>query len=292
MTARTIIKALLAVVFWGASFVATKVALAEISPVAVIVLRFGIGLAVIFGVLAWRHQVAAPRREDVAWLALLGAIGITVHQMLQANGLVTTTATNSGWLIALIPIFTALLARVVVREPFGIVKVAGLVVATAGALLVIGRGSLSTGLFANATIGDVLMLVSAFNWALFTALSKRMIGRYPPGLLIAHIMAFGWLFTLPLLAVGANARHVLPVSPGAWLSIAFLGVLCSGRAYVFWYDALAQTDAAAVASFIYLEPIVTVALAAALIGEAITWPVVAGGATILWGVAMVNRGRV
>src|SRR5512144_1578727 len=111
MKPQTAIKALLAVIFWGASFVATKVALSEISPVAVVVLRFAIGLAVILAALAWRHQVAAPRHGDVAWLALLGAIGITAHQMLQANGLVTTTATNSGWLVVLIPIFTAVLAR-------------------------------------------------------------------------------------------------------------------------------------------------------------------------------------
>lgn len=289
MKPHTTFKALLAVVFWGASFVATKVALSEISPVAVVVLRFAIGLAVILAVLAWRHQVAAPRHDDVAWLALLGAIGITVHQMLQANGLVTTTATNSGWLVALIPIFTAVLARLVVREPFGTVKIAGLALATMGALVVIGRGSLSANLVRRATLGDLLMLASAVNWALFTALSKRMIGRYASALLIAHIMAFGWLFTLPLLAVGSNAARLLPSSAGGWLSVGFLGFFCSGLAYVFWYDALAEAEAAAVASFIYVEPIVTVVLAAALIGETITWPVVCGGATILCGVWMVNR---
>ena len=172
-------------------------------------------------------------------------------------------------------------------------------------------------MFANATAGDLLMLASAFNWALFTALSKRLIGRYGsasdrsrsceprgdraaapnvrtgakagPALLIAHIMAFGWLFTLPLLALGSNAARLLPITPAGWASMLFLGFFCSGFAYVFWYDALAETDAAAVASFIYIEPIVTAVLAAVLIREMITWPIVAGGLTILCGVWMVNR---
>jgi drug/metabolite transporter (DMT)-like permease len=289
MTVKTTIKALLSVLFWGASFVATKAALAEISPLAVIVLRFAIGLAVIVAVLARRRQLALPKSEDLGWLALLGAIGITFHQMLQANGLVTTTATNSAWIVALIPIFTAILARVLVGEPFGLLKTTGLGLATIGTLLVIGRGSLTPRLFRVATIGDGLVLVSAANWALFTALSKRLIGRYTPGVMIAYITAFGWLLMLPLLAWNGGWPRVLPFSAAGWASVLFLGVFCSGLAYVYWYDALAETDASALTAFIYLEPIVTLILAAALIGEAITWPVVLGGGTILCGVWLVNR---
>jgi drug/metabolite transporter (DMT)-like permease len=69
----------------------------------------------------------------------------------------------------------------------------------------------------------------------------------------------------------------------------FLGIACSGLAYIFWYDALAEAGAAQVASFLYIEPIVTVVVATLLIGEAATWSTLAGGATILLGVWLVNR---
>lgn len=289
MKPKTAIEAFLAVALWGASFVATKVALAEITPLAVVVMRFALGLVTIGIVLAIRRQLHLPRRSDVAWLALLGLNGITVHQLLQANGLVTTTATNSGWLVALIPIFTAVLAWLVVGEAFGTSKIAGLAVAAAGTLVIIGRGAISAQLLRNATTGDLLMLASAVNWALFTALSKRVMGRYPPGLLIAFIMAFGWLLMLPLTALQGGLATAWRMSPAAWTGVVFLGIFCSGLAYVFWYDALAETDAAALSSFIYLEPLVTVVLAALIIGEAITWPVVAGGGTIMLGVWLVNH---
>jgi drug/metabolite transporter (DMT)-like permease len=289
MTLKTGIEAFLAVAFWGASFVATKIALAEVTPLTVVALRFALGLATIAVVLAFRHQVRAPEPRDLGWLVLLGLNGITVHQLLQANGLVTTTATNSAWIVALIPIFTAILARLVVHERFGPLKVLGLAMATLGTLVIVGRGAVFTGVFRNATPGDLLLLLSAVNWALFTALSKRVMEHYPPGLLIAFIMAFGWLMTLPLAAAEGEWQHAAGMSPSAWASIAFLGVFCSGLAYVFWYDALAETDASALASFIYIEPLVTSFLAATLIGEAITWPVVVGGSTILLGVWLVNR---
>jgi drug/metabolite transporter (DMT)-like permease len=188
------IKAFLAITFWGASFVA-KVALREVSPLTVIVLRFAIGLGVLALVVAARQEFTLPQRGDLGWLALLGLNGITVHQLLQANGLVTTSATNSGWIVALIPVFSALLAWLILGESFGRLKVLGLTLATVGAFLVISRGQLSGGLLnIPATPGDFLMLLSSPNWALFTVLSKRMMGKVTPTLMVTYVMAFGWRF--------------------------------------------------------------------------------------------------
>jgi drug/metabolite transporter (DMT)-like permease len=284
------IKAFLAITFWGASFVATKVALREASPLTVIVLRFAIGLGVLALVVAARREFTLPQRGDLGWLALLGLSGITVHQLLQANGLVTTSATNSGWIVALIPVFSALLAWLILGEPFGRLKVLGLALATVGAFLVISRGQLSGGLLnIPATPGDFLMLLSSPNWALFTVLSKRMMGKVTPTLMVTYVMAFGWLAILPLWA-GAGGWLDLPrLTAAGWGSLLFLGLLCSGVAYIFWYDALAVAGASQVAAFLYLEPIVTVIVAASLIGEAVTWATLAGGATILIGVWLVNQ---
>ena len=87
-------EALAAALFWGASFVATKVALREISPITLIVLRFGMGV-VILAFAVWRLRVfKLICRRDWLLLAVLGAIGVPIHQGLQANGLVVTAATR------------------------------------------------------------------------------------------------------------------------------------------------------------------------------------------------------
>jgi drug/metabolite transporter (DMT)-like permease len=246
-------------------------------------------VAVLLVLLAWRRDLRVAERRHLPWLVLLGLNGITVHQLLQSTGLLTTTATNSGWMVALIPVFTAVLARFVLREAFGPVKTAGLALASLGALLIVGRGHLSLDLFGHGTIGDLLVLLSAANWALFTTLSKRVIGRYPPAVMMAHVMTAGWLASLPLFAWQGGWLAVPAMSGAAWGSILFLGIGCSGLAYAFWYDALAHTEASSLASFQYFQPIVTVAVAAAVLGERVTWPVTAGGAAILAGVWLVNR---
>jgi drug/metabolite transporter (DMT)-like permease len=283
-------KVLFAVVVWGASFVATKAAVSEISPVTLIFLRFGIGV-VVLAFAVWRLRIFRPiSRRDGLRLALLGAIGIPIHQGLQANGLVVTAATSMAWLVALTPVFTALLAWRFLSESFGAMKILGLLIAFLGAILVITQGGFTADLLQlPSTTGDFLALASALNWAIFTVLSKPMLRRMHPTLMIAFVMALGWIFVLPFLARAQGWNELSRLSMGGWLAVAFLGIFCSGLAYIFWYDALAQIDASQVAAFIYLEPFVTVVVAAMVLSEPFTWMTFVGGLTILLGVYLVNR---
>ncbi len=93
--------ALLAVIMWGISFVATKTALRELSPTTLIFTRFAIGSVVL---LAFVREL--PPRESWLSLALMGFIGVFVHQMLQSYALTLTSAIHTGWLIAITPIWS------------------------------------------------------------------------------------------------------------------------------------------------------------------------------------------
>ena len=121
--------------------------------------------------------------------------------------------------------------------------------------------------------------------------SKRVITRYPPLVTITHVMAVGWLASLPLLAVDRGWGAFPALSAAGWGSLLFLGVGCSGIAYAFWYDALAELDASALSAFQYFQPIVTLVVANRVLGEPVTPAVAAGGTAILTGVWLVNRRR-
>jgi drug/metabolite transporter (DMT)-like permease len=284
------LKAFGAIAFWGASFIATKIALGQVSPITVVVLRFALGVWVLAVVVVARREFRWPEKSDWSWLVLLGLNGITLHQLLQSNGLVTTTAANSGWIIALNPIFAALFAWLILREPFGRFKMLGLAIGSLGALIVISRGQWSGGLVKiPAAPGDFLMLLSSPNWALFTVLSKRIVGRLPPALMMLYVMSLGWLATLPLFAASGDWVELPRLTLTGWSSVLFLGLLCSGAAYIFWYDALEQAGASQVSAFHYIQPFITVIVAALLLGEKMSWSTWLGGVTILLGVWLVNR---
>src|SRR5687767_12089638 len=144
--------ACIAVVFWGISFVATKAALREVSPVTLIFARFAIAAVVLLAIV----RELPPRR---AWgsLALMGFVGVFVHQMLQAYALTMTSATNTGWLIGLTPIWSAVLSAIFLRERFGGWKIAGLIGGFAGTLLVVTKGEFSASVLgAPSTVGDLM----------------------------------------------------------------------------------------------------------------------------------------
>jgi drug/metabolite transporter (DMT)-like permease len=283
------LKALFSVLVWGASFVATKISLRYVEPATVVWLRFAMGVTILGLVVLARGQFRFPDRKDWLYLALLGFLGITFHQWLQSTGLVTAQAVTTGWIIASMPIFMALLGWLILKERLAWFQVGGIFLAAFGVFLVVTRGdlaSLASGKIGS--VGDFLILISAPNWAVFSVLSKRGLQRYSATLMMFYVMAFGWLFSSALFFVGDGLSQIRNLSWDGWLSIAFLGIFCSGLAYIFWYDALQTLPIAQTGAFLYFEPIVTVIVAAIVLHEQIYLATLVGGATILGGVWLVN----
>jgi len=269
--------AFVAVVFWGISFVATKAVLREVSPVTVIFTRFAIAAIVLLCVVR-----ALPPRDSWGSLALMGFVGVFVHQMLQAYGLTMTSATSTGWLIGLIPIWSAVLSAIFLRERFGTWKIAGLAGGFAGALLVITRGELSTGLLSRpSTLGDLLILVSTINWAVYSVLGHGTIRRLGPRRATSGAMLFGALMLTPVFVAQRGWREIPRLSATGWGALLFLAIGCSALGYLFWYGALERVEVSRVAALLYAEPLVTFVAAAILLGERVGTTVVMGGALVL-----------
>jgi drug/metabolite transporter (DMT)-like permease len=301
------LEATLSVVIWGASFIATKVALQDIHPVTIVWMRFAIGVLILGGVVSFRRQFSLPDSREWGYFALLGFLGISFHQWLQSNGLQTSEASTTAWIVSTTPVFMALLGWLVLKEGLGLVKTLGIALAFAGVLLVSSKGdlqSISVGNFGAP--GDFLIMVSAVNWAIFSILSRRGLKAHPASLMMFYLMALGWLFSSVLFftgpALGNSSNlfiHDFLANPGicdianltqkGWIGVSFLGIFCSGLAYVAWYDALQALSTAQTGVFLYIEPLVAVVVAAIVLGERITGISLAGGVIILLGVWLVNR---
>jgi drug/metabolite transporter (DMT)-like permease len=284
------LEALFAVIVWGASFIATKVALKDISPIAIVWLRFTMGVAILGLAVVLRKQFALPDKKEWGYFALLGFLGITFHQWLQSNGLQTSEASTTAWIVATTPVFMALLGWLVLKEGLGFIKIIGIAVAFIGVLLVVSKGdlaSVSVGRFGAP--GDVLILISSVNWAVFSVLSRRGLKSHPASLMMFYVMTFGWIFTSILFFAGSGLGETSNLTLSGWIGILFLGVLCSGLAYIAWYDALQSLPAAQTGAFLYIEPLVAVVVAFFVLSEAITLVSLIGGGVILFGVWLVNR---
>ena len=290
---RALYEALFAVVIWGASFVATKVALQYSSPDVVVWLRFAMGVVILGIAVLIERKFALPEKQDWLYFALLGFLGITFHQWLQSTGLVTTEASTTGWIVASTPVFMAVLGWLALKEKLLWLQVTGILLSAFGVLLVVTHGDLhllASGKFG--TIGDILILISAPNWAVFSVLSRRGLKKYPAVLMMFYVMAFGWLFSSVLFFMQGGVSQIRFIPWDGWTGIAFLGIFCSGLAYIFWYDALQALPVAQTGAFLYLEPVVTVIVAALILGERLYIATLTGGILILGGVWLVNRKKV
>ncbi|MFT3895258.1 MAG: DMT family transporter [Anaerolineales bacterium] len=301
------LEATFVVVIWGASFIATKVALQEIQPVTIVWIRFTIGVLILGAAVALRKQFTLPDKKEWGYFAVLGFLGITFHQWLQSNGLQTSEASTTAWIVSTTPVFMALLGWLILRERIGLMTTLGIALAFIGVLLVSSKGdiaSISVGKFGAP--GDFLIMISAINWAVFSILSRRGLKAYPASLMMFYLMALGWIFTSILFLAGpalANSStpfihnflagpgfgDIANLTPKGWMGILFLGVFCSGLAYIAWYDALQALSTAETGVFLYVEPLVAVVVAAIVLSEKITGISLIGGAIILFGVWLVNR---
>jgi len=284
------LKVLFAVIVWGASFIATKIGVQDVTPITVVWLRFGMGVFILGIAVIARKEFALPAKKEWAYFALLGFLGITWHQWLQSTGLVTAQASTTAWIVSTTPIFMALLGWLMLKEKLSWGQSAGIALAALGVLLVVSNGELKsifTGKFGAP--GDFLIVISAPNWAIFSALSRRGLEKHPAARMMFYVMSFGWLFSSIAFFAGGNLSELPKLTTNGWLGISFLGIFCSGFAYIAWYDALQVIPTSQIGAFLYLEPLVAVFVAAALLSEPITWVSLVGGVIILLGVFMVNR---
>jgi drug/metabolite transporter (DMT)-like permease len=217
-------------------------------------------------------------------------VGVSGHSLLQAYGLLYTSAIDTGWIIAICPICITLAARLILRERITSRKMVGILLGFAGVFLVISKGKMSASLFRlGTTFGDLLILTSALTWTAFTVGGRGFVSKFPPLATIAPITLLGFVAVLPFSSGPRAWGLFFCMSPSTWASILFLGIFCSGLAYLFWYAALESRDATTIGTYLYLEPFVTLIGALIFLDERVEWLSLIGGLITLIGVYLTTR---
>jgi len=278
---------ILAVVFWGSSFIATKVALKELSPETIISLRLIIAAVFLFITAILLKKDFSINLKSHSFIFILALIAV-FHLMIQVTGLKYTTASNTGWIIGTAPIFMVILAAIFFREKIGMLKIGGIIIAMFGLLLLIGKGNITNvDLIKNK--GDLLVFASAFTWGVYSMVNKKISLSYSPMMTILYLFIMMAVIIIPFNLNTESVNSVVHLSLNGWISILFLGLFCSGIAYVIWAYSLRDLESAKVGAFLYFEPLVTVFAAWVLLNESITVLMIISGMIITLGVVLVNK---
>ncbi|KAA0000329.1 MAG: DMT family transporter [Thermoplasmata archaeon] len=269
---------------WGGSFIAVKVAVGGLSPILLALLRFALASPAMLGIALLKRKSLVIHVKDVPAVVLLALTGVTLLYVFQFTGIKYTTATSAALLINTNVLFIAILSAILLKEVLSRKKIFGVICGFLGAALIVTNGSL---LVTRSFGGDMLIILSALCWAVYSVAGKKVMERYDPITINTHVFFLGTLLLVPFAfrdMAGAT------VSGEAWAIIVYLALACSVFGYVAWYDALARMDATKVAIFLNLIPLFAILIAHVVLHERITTVTVIGAALILYAIYLTEKG--
>jgi drug/metabolite transporter (DMT)-like permease len=280
--------AALAALLFGASVVAVRIAVRDVPPLTLALLRFGQGsLVLLVGLALVRRDLLRVDRRDIPYLGLLGIIFFTIFPVTFNAGMRSIEASRGALLLATMPLWSVVLGRFVVRERLSARQVVGVLTSIAGvAIAMAGRGT-SAGGPSGSVNGDMLVLVSAVCGAIYNVLAARMLRRYAGLTVTFYAMALGTLFLVPAV-FAEHAPSVASLGRETLAMVIFLGVFGGALSFSLWTSALRKLSPTQVAVYINLNPVAAALLGAILLRERLSGSFVIGFAAVAAGVMIVN----
>lgn len=277
----------LAMMTVGSTVVASKVIAAGLPPFTATALRFAVALPVFLLLMRWRREPwPVLRRGDWLLLVLQALSGSLGYTALLLTGLRMTSAADAGVIVGTLPVVSALIATVLLRErPSARVWLA-LALATAGVIAVAWPGGETTQGSAASVTGNALVLGAVACEGIFILLNKRLRSPVSPVALSTLMTAIG--LVAAGLAAMTEAAWRAPLQPDALWAVLYYALVPTVAGYLLWYAGAARTSGGEAALFTALAPPTAVALAALLLGEPVTPAQAAGMACVV--LAVVGMG--
>lgn len=273
------------VIIWGSTFAAIRAGLqGGYSPGHLVLVRYLIASTFFIILALWPSvKFRLPRKEDILRLVVIGLVGISVYHIGVTFGEVTVSSGTAGMLIGSSPIFTAIIAVIVLKERLGLFGWIGLGIGFLG-IIIITIGS--TGPSLQISEGALLLLMSAIATSILFVFQKPLLERYSAIELTAY---FTWIGTLPFFIFAPGLlQEIQHATLEAHLSALYAGIFPAGIGYVTWAIATSSGKASSLSSMLYAEPVVAIIVAWIWLNEFPSTLSLIGGLVALFGVIFVN----
>jgi drug/metabolite transporter (DMT)-like permease len=273
---------------WGLQQVAIKVAAPDVAPIMQVALRSGLSAALV-GLWAWARGQRLPLLGPALRPGLLAGALFAGEFLFVAEGLRHTSASHMAVFLYTSPVFTALGLHLTVRaERLGRLQWVGIGVAFAGIAVAFGGGLRAGAMGGPALWGDLCGVLAGAAWGATTVVVRRSaLSEAPPAQTLLYQLAVGCLLLLGAAGLTGQAGQVA-LTPVAWASLLFQGVVVSFASYLAWFWLLRRYLATRLSVFSFMTPLFGVTFGVLLLGEPLT-PAFGGGALlVLLGITLVS----
>jgi drug/metabolite transporter (DMT)-like permease len=272
---------------WASQFVLAKLVQEQMGPIFATFLPMGLATLALLPLVRreQRRGSAAPvGRADLVRFAVIGIFGQVLAQLGVTWGVRLAPASNAALLSLTLPIATALLAFLLLREHMTPIRWLSFALAIVGVLQCSGVewGELR---FASGpvVIGNLLIMLGVLGSSFYNVYGKKLLQRYTPleVLLYSYYAVLACLLPLTISLEPGSFQSVASFGPRVWLGIALLAALQYFLSMVLFLNVLARLDAAQAGLSNYLIPVFGVLLAAIVLGERLTPRMIVGGLVVL-----------
>lgn len=267
-------------ILFSINYIIAKVALRHIEPLAFAYLRV-LGSTFLL-ILITRSVGQLIERAERIPLIVCSLLGLVLNQVFFVSGLSRTTAHEAAILITTIPLFTLTGAAALRHESLTARKIGGLLVAGAGAVLLLYRRPHAEA--DGSALGNFLILLNCLSYGLYLVYGRRWIHRFGPLAFLRITFIYASLLMFPLSLPSMLSLKWAIVPAHAWWSLAGVIVGPTVLAYLVNAWALTRADSSTVAAYTYLQPLLATILAVLLLGEVVAPDAAAAAAMILAGV--------
>ena len=272
------------IIFWSLAYVLTRMTLHYFSAFSLGFLRYFFASCALI-IIAIITKMKWPQKTDLKWFILSGAVGFFIYMIVFNLGCETVSASTSSVVLATVPVFTALLARIIYREKLSVIKWIAIAVEFFGVILL----TLMNHTF-SINNGLILLLIAAISLSVYNLLQRKLTKTYS-GL---QASAFSIFFGTIMLAIflPGSIKDVQNAPPIQLIYIIILGVFSSAIAFVAWAEALKKAKkASSVSNYMFVTPFLTTLLGFLISKEKPDLPTIVGGGIILAGVFIFNFGE-
>ncbi len=270
---------------WGSSYLFIKFGVDEgLTPFTLVALRLGIGLILLVAVVAAARERLPREGRIYAHLVVMSLVNIVIPFFLITSAERTVDSALASIITATVPLFAIVIAAFVLQdEPLTVNRLVGLVVGFVGVVILTG-GSLGSG---GDLLGQLALLGAALSYGIGGVYARRNIRGLRP--MIPALFQVGFAFVISgVLALVLEHPLALTITPRAWFSVIWLGILGSGLAYLVMFRLLGRWGATRTTMVAYLLPVVGITLGVGLGNETIGLAVIVGTLLVVGGVALAS----
>ena len=272
-------------IFWGISFISTKICFQWFTPFSLAAVRFIMASVILFFIVKFKEKNVAIDKSDYKMFFLAGFTGVFLYFAFENIGLLYLPASLASILLSTIPAFAAVVDSFILKVPFTKKKFISISLSMLGVALAVGFNVEAE--LKDILIGSVLMILAALSWVVYSYMTAPLHSKYSSIVISYYQNLFGalcFIVFLPFTHINLTGFNAI-----GFINLTFLGVVCSALCYLLYNFSIKKLNVLICSIFINIMPIITIITSIFVLNEKFTLLQFLGTVLIIISVFLITQ---